>query len=67
MKVMRLDAGIGPIRSQEILYEPHLIWMSEGRFTLAGFERVQLDGKTVHYAQSWMCMIELAGSAGLGR
>lgn len=40
----RLTAGIGPTRRQEILYEPHLIGMSEGRFPLAGFERVQLGG-----------------------
>jgi hypothetical protein len=32
--------------------------MSEGRFTLAGFERVQVDGKTIHYAQSWLCTVE---------
>jgi hypothetical protein len=58
VKVARLDAGIGPIRRQEILYEPHLIWMSEGRFTLAGFERVQVDGQVVNYAQSWLCTVE---------
>jgi hypothetical protein len=58
VKVARLTAGIGPTRRQEILYEPHLIWMSEGRFTLAGFERVMLGGQVVNYAQSWLCFIE---------
>lgn len=58
VKIARLTAGIGPTRRQEILYEPHLIWMSGGRFTLAGFERLLLDGQTVHFAQSWLCMVE---------
>lgn len=48
----------GPLRCQEVLYEPHLIWMSEGRFTLAGFERVQVEGTTINYAQSWLCTVE---------
>ncbi len=25
----------------ELLYEPRLIWMNEGKFTIAGFERVR--------------------------
>lgn len=58
VKVARLTAGIGPTRRQEMLYEPHLIWMSEGRFTLAGFERIQVDGQVVNYAQSWLCMLD---------
>jgi hypothetical protein len=58
VKVARLTAGIGPTRRQEILYEPHLIWMSAGRFTLAGFERVQAGDQVVNYAQSWLCSTE---------
>jgi hypothetical protein len=60
VKVARLTAGIGPTRRQDTLYEPHLIWMSEGRFTLAGFERVQVNSQVVNYAQSWLCVIDSA-------
>lgn len=42
----------------EILYEPHLVWMNDGRFTLQGFERVLKEGKIVEYAQSWLCTVE---------
>lgn len=56
VKVARLTVIIGSIRRQDILYDPTLIWMSAGRFTLAGFERAQVDGQTVHYAQSWLCL-----------
>lgn len=44
-----------------VLYEPHIIWMNEGRFTLAGFERVMEGEKIVHYAQSWLCTVEGTG------
>jgi hypothetical protein len=40
-----------------ILYEPHIVWMNEGRFTLQGFERVLQEGTVVEYAQSWLCQI----------
>lgn len=46
------------LRRQEVLYEPYLVWMSEGRFTSASFERVQVEGHMVNYAQYWLCMIE---------
>lgn len=59
VKIARLTVIIGSIRRQDILYEPHLIWMSAGRFTLAGFERVQVDGLVVNYAQSWLCAVEV--------
>lgn len=42
----------------EVLYEPHIVWMNEDRFTLAGFERVLNEGKVVEYAQSWLCYVE---------
>jgi hypothetical protein len=40
------------------LFEPRLVWMNEGRFVLAGVERVQCDGRVVHYAQAWLCKVE---------
>jgi hypothetical protein len=58
IKVARHTAGEGALLRQEVLYEPHLVWMNDGRFTIAGFERVQVDGKTVNYAQSWLCKVE---------
>lgn len=58
IKVARHTSGEGALRCQEVLYEPHLIWMSAGRFTLAGFERVQVDGQVVNFAQSWLCSSE---------
>lgn len=42
----------------EILYEPHIVWMNEGRFTLQGFERILKEGKIVEYAQSWLCQVD---------
>lgn len=45
----------------EILYEPHIVWMNEDRFTLAGFERVLREGKVVEYAQSWLCRVAPEG------
>lgn len=56
-KVARLMQG------RDVRYElcdVHLVWCSEGRFTLAGFERqTNGDGKAVDYAQSWLCALEL--------
>lgn len=40
------------------LFEPRLVWMNQGRFVIAGVERVQCDGKVVHYAQAWLCWVE---------
>lgn len=61
IKVARHTAGEGSLRRQEVLYEPHLVWMSDGRFTVAGFERVLVDGQVVNYAQSWLCTVEGGG------
>lgn len=55
IKIARHASGQGPTRRVDVLYEPHLVWMSEGRFTLAGFERVQSAAGVVNYAQSWLC------------
>lgn len=52
-KVARLLQG-GDIRHE--LTDVHIVWLNEGRFTLAGFERLtNSDGKPVDYAQSWLC------------
>jgi hypothetical protein len=41
------------------LTDVHIVWLSEGRFTLAGFERHRnSDGTLVDYAQSWLCSLD---------
>lgn len=39
------------------LYDPHVIWINEERMVLAGFERVEQEGRIIDYAQSWLCLI----------
>jgi hypothetical protein len=57
IKTARLaDVSYGEKRV-EILFEPHIVWMNEGRFTLQRFERVLREGKVVEYAQSWLCQL----------
>lgn len=55
-KVARLLQG------RDIRYEltdVHIVWCSDGRFTLAGFERnTNGDGRPVDYAQSWLCSLD---------
>lgn len=40
------------------LFEPHLLWWSGSRFVLAGFERIERDGRTMQCAQSWLCLLD---------
>ena len=41
------------------LTDVHIVWASEGRFTLSGFERHRNpEGQTVDYAQSWLCTLD---------
>jgi hypothetical protein len=55
-KVARLMQG-DTVRDE--LTDVHVIWLKEGRFTLAGFERLpESDGKPVDYAQSWLCTLD---------
>lgn len=55
-KVARLMQG-DDIRHE--LTDVHIVWCSDGRFTLAGFERhMNSDGKAVDYAQSWLCSLD---------
>lgn len=41
--------------AEYMLYEPHIVWVNEGRFVLQGYERVLRDGQVAEYAQSWLC------------
>ncbi len=58
IKTARLAEQSYEEKRVEILYEPHIVWMNEGRFTLQGFERVLKEGKIVEYAQSWLCQVD---------
>jgi hypothetical protein len=41
------------------LIDPHILWASDGGFTLSGFERVRNDAwELVSYAQSWLCSLD---------
>jgi hypothetical protein len=46
-----------PGSTTETLHDPVLTWVNEERFVLAGYERKLIDGKTVRYAQSWLCRV----------
>lgn len=61
VKVARLKCGAAPEGSKPyvyMLFDPHIVWLQNGRFTLHGFEREYRDGKRVEYAQSWICKPE---------
>lgn len=58
VKVARLVHGD---RAAYELVEPHIVWASDNRFTLTGFERGKNDaGESVDYAQSWLCTLDFA-------
>src|SRR5471030_2966393 len=58
VKVARLQQPGRQGPEMELL-DPHIIWASEGKFTLAGFERVNnAEGKAVEFAQSWLCALD---------
>lgn len=55
-KVARLMQGDS---TRHELADVHIVWCSEGRLTLAGFERRQNErGEQVDYAQSWLCTLD---------
>ena len=60
VKVARLTQRGRPEPYMELL-DPHIVWASEGKFTLAGFERTtNAEGKVVEFAQSWLCALDPA-------
>lgn len=58
IKTARLAYQSFDEQKTDVLFEPHIVWMNEGRFTLQGFERTLQEGKVVEYAQSWLCQVE---------
>ncbi|UQV43467.1 hypothetical protein KIV45_15990 [Janthinobacterium lividum] len=60
VKVARLTQPGRPGPYMELL-DPHIVWANDGKFTLAGFERItNSEGQTVELAQSWLCALALA-------
>lgn len=60
VKVARLTRPGRPGPGLELL-DPHIVWANDGKFTLAGFERVTNgEGQAVEFAQSWLCAVDLA-------
>ena len=58
VKVARLMQPDRPLPSLELL-DPHIVWVNDGKFTLAGFERTtNSEGKVVEFAQSWLCALD---------
>ena len=62
-RVVRVARLLPGADGKETLFEPHIVWMNGDRFVLAGFERVEMGSITVHYAQSWLCVLALDVSA----
>lgn len=61
VKVARLKCGPyedGSKGHTYMLFDPHILRLENGRFTLHGFERSYADSKRVEYAQSWICRPE---------
>lgn len=62
VKVARLTRLGRPGASMELL-DPHIVWASDGKFTLAGFERTLNEaGQTVEFAQSWLGALDFRPS-----
>lgn len=60
VKVARLTQPGRPGPYMELL-DPHIVWANDSKFTLAGFERtINSEGKTVEFAQSWLCALDLS-------
>jgi hypothetical protein len=57
LKIARHVSRFGAHETIHLMYEPHLLWMSEDRFVLTGFERVGEGGNAADYAQSWLCKV----------
>jgi len=54
MAILRNDKG----ESIKTLYNVSILWLTDDRLGLTGFERVLREGELVDYAQSWVCRID---------
>ncbi|MBB3221692.1 hypothetical protein [Pseudoduganella umbonata] len=57
VKIARLALDTGD-RVLE-LHDSQISWVTDQNFELRGFEMRDVDGELVHYAQGWLCTIEL--------
>lgn len=57
VKMARLTLDTGD-RVFELL-DAQISWVNEQNFALKGFEIKDVDGQLVHFAQSWLCTVEL--------
>jgi hypothetical protein len=39
------------------LLDAKLLWVSDNRLTLSGFERIAISGRTVDFAQTWLAKL----------
>jgi hypothetical protein len=62
VKVARLALDTGD-RVLELL-EPQIHWANGQSFALGGFERREVNGESVAYAQGWLCTVELDEAGG---
>jgi hypothetical protein len=58
LKIAKHLSTIGQFENESILFEPQILWMNDGRFVLAGFERVVRTGVETDFVQSWLCIAE---------
>lgn len=49
-RVVRVARLLRGADRKETLFEPHIVWMN-------GYERIGTGSATVHYAQSWLCVL----------
>jgi hypothetical protein len=61
MKLANLKDDNGKVI--KTLYNVSILWLTDDKIGLTGFERVQKDGDLIDYAQSWICRIDSQESA----
>ena len=63
VKVARLYQNYANATPKELI-DPRLLWISEDRFVLTGFESIRNEaGQRVDVAQSWLCTLDLSAAA----
>lgn len=59
VKVARLYQNFANSTPKELI-DPRLLWISENRFVLTGFECIRNEaGQRVDVAQSWLCTLDI--------
>lgn len=56
LKIAKHVQQLGESKTIHTLYDPHIIWMNDDKFVLAGFERIQMHEGVTDFAQSWLCV-----------